>query len=149
VECARRLDPHDNRFLEQPLKASSEPDGQRAVRGGPRPHLLAAETRICHIDEGFDFLGWRIQRHQQPGSQRRYVYTYPSKKALGAVTGKVRALSKQHHNLPLAAVLHTINPVLRGWTAYFKPGVSSATFQYLRAFTGARSWAGCAASTPG
>jgi RNA-directed DNA polymerase len=110
---------------------------------------LAAETRICHIDEGFDFLGWRIQRHQQPGSQRRYVYTYPSKKALGAVTGKVRALSKQHHNLPLAAVLHTINPALRGWTAYFKPGVSSATFQYLRAFTGAGSWAGCAASTPG
>jgi RNA-directed DNA polymerase len=98
-------------------------------------HLSAAKTRIGHIDEGFDFLGWRIQRHQQPGSQRRHVYTYPSKKALRAVMGKVRALSKQHHNLPLAAVLHTINPVLRGWTAYFKPGVSSATFQYLRAFT--------------
>jgi hypothetical protein len=31
-------------------------------------------------------------------------------------------------------VLHQLNPVLRGWTAYFRHGVSSATFQYLSAF---------------
>jgi RNA-directed DNA polymerase len=95
----------------------------------------AAKTRICHIDEGFDFLEWRIQRHRKQGAATRHVYTYPSKKAVWAVTGKVRTLSKQHHNLPLAAVLHTINPVLRGWTAYFRPGVSSIAFGYLRAFS--------------
>jgi RNA-directed DNA polymerase len=33
--------------------------------------LSDAKTRICHIDEGVDFLGWRIQRHQQRGSTRR------------------------------------------------------------------------------
>jgi RNA-directed DNA polymerase len=27
-----------------------------------------------------------------------------------------------------------LNPVLRGWTAYFRHGVSKATFNYLRAF---------------
>jgi RNA-directed DNA polymerase len=32
-------------------------------------------------------------------------------------------------------VLHHLNPVLRGWTAYFRHGVSAATFQYLSAFT--------------
>ena len=32
------------------------------------------------IDEVEHFLGWRIQRHQQRGSTRRYVYTYPSKR---------------------------------------------------------------------
>jgi RNA-directed DNA polymerase len=40
--------------------------------------LSEAKTSIRHIDEGVDFLGFRIQRHQQRGSQRRYVYTYPS-----------------------------------------------------------------------
>ncbi len=35
--------------------------------------LSPEKTTICHIDEGFAFLGWRIQRHQQRGSQRRYV----------------------------------------------------------------------------
>jgi RNA-directed DNA polymerase len=97
--------------------------------------LSATKTRVAHIDEGFDFLGWRIQRHPKKGGNgKRYVYTYPSKKALRAITGKVRALSRQDANLSLAALLHTINPVLRGWCQYFQPGVSSITFQYLRGF---------------
>ena len=32
-------------------------------------------------------------------------------------------------------MLHQLNRVLRGWTTYFRPGVSFATFDYLRAFT--------------
>jgi RNA-directed DNA polymerase len=34
-------------------------------------HLAAAKTRTCHIDEGFDFLGFRIQRHRKRGSAKR------------------------------------------------------------------------------
>lgn len=97
--------------------------------------LSEAKTSIRRIDEGVDFLGWRIQRHQQRGSTRRYVYTYPSKKALAAVKAKVRALTKAMRNQPLRALLHRLNWVLRGWTTYFRHGSSSATFDYLRAFT--------------
>jgi RNA-directed DNA polymerase len=96
--------------------------------------LSEAKTRIRHIDEGVDFLGWRIQRHQQRGSTRRYVYTYPSKAALAAVKAKVRALTKAMRNQPLTVLLHRLNWVLRGWTTYFRHGSSSATFDYLRAF---------------
>jgi hypothetical protein len=53
--------------------------------------LSQEKTAIGHIDEGFDFLGWRIRRHRQRGSHRRYVYTYPSRKALAAVKAKVRS----------------------------------------------------------
>jgi RNA-directed DNA polymerase len=97
--------------------------------------LQAAKTRICHIDEGFDFLGFRIQRHQKRGTGKRCVYTYPAKKSLAAVKAKLRALSRMDTNQPLAVVLHQLNRVLRGWTSYFKHGVSKATFGYLRAFT--------------
>ena len=96
--------------------------------------LSAAKTGITHIDEGLDFLGWRIQRHRRRGTDHSYVYTYPSKKALRAVTGKVKTICWQDVNLPLKAVLHQLNPVLRGWTTYFRPGVSHRTFEYLRAF---------------
>jgi RNA-directed DNA polymerase len=96
--------------------------------------LSPEKTLITHIDEGLNFLGWRIQRHQKKGTNRRYVYTYPSKKALAAVMDKVRALCRQGVNLPLAALLHRLNQVLRGWTAFFRHGVSHASFQYLRAF---------------
>ena len=29
--------------------------------------LSEEKTRVCHIDEGFDFLGWRIQRRAWRG----------------------------------------------------------------------------------
>jgi RNA-directed DNA polymerase len=96
--------------------------------------LSEAKTSIRHIDEGVDFLGFRIQRHQQRGSQRRYVYTYPSKKALAAVKATVRTLTTTMRNQPLTVLLHRLNWVLRGWTTYFRHGSSSATFDYLRAF---------------
>jgi group II intron maturase/mutator family transposase len=37
--------------------------------------------------------------------------------------------------LPLAALLDRLAPILRGWTNYFKHGVSKATFNYLRRYT--------------
>jgi len=97
--------------------------------------LSEEKTGVVHIDEGLDFLGWRIQRHTRRGTTDRYVYTYPSKKALRAVMEKVRAMTRHGTDLSLDVLLHRLNPVLRGWTNYFRPGVSSATFQYLGAFT--------------
>jgi RNA-directed DNA polymerase len=97
--------------------------------------LSVEKTAITHIDEGVDFLGWHIQRHRKRGTHRHYVYCYPAKKALRAITAKVKTLCRQDTNLLLAVLLHRLNPVLRGWTTYFRPGVSAATFQYLSAFT--------------
>jgi RNA-directed DNA polymerase len=97
--------------------------------------LSEEKTKVAHIDEGFDFLGWRIQRHQQRGGTKRYVYTYPAKKALTSVVERVRTITRQGTNLSLEVLLLRLNPVLRGWTTYFRPGVSSKAFQYLRAIT--------------
>ena len=36
----------------------------------------------------------------------------------------MKTLCRQNTNLPLEALLRQLNPVLRGWTAYFRPGVS-------------------------
>jgi len=96
--------------------------------------LSAAKTRITHIDEGFDFLGFRIQRRRRAGTTKRYVYTYPSKKALAAIIGKVRTLTQRTANRSLAVLLYRRNPVLRGWCAYFRYGASSGTFGYLEAY---------------
>jgi RNA-directed DNA polymerase len=43
--------------------------------------LSDAKTRITHLDDGFDFLGWPTQRRHKKGDQaeKRYVDTYPSK----------------------------------------------------------------------
>jgi len=82
--------------------------------------LSPGKTLITHIDEGLDFLGWRIQRHRKRGTVKRYVYTYPARKAIKAVTAKVKAICRQDLNLPLEVLLHRLNPALRG-----SPGVPS------------------------
>jgi RNA-directed DNA polymerase len=105
------------------------------VLAGMGLRLSPEKTLITHIDEGLDFLGWRIQRHCKRGTRQYYVYTYPARKAVKAVKAKVKAICRQDANLPLRALLHQLNRVLRGWTAYFRPGVSFAAFQYLRAYT--------------
>ncbi len=102
--------------------------------------LAEAKTRIVHIDQGFDFLGMHIQRHQQRGSAKRVVYTYPSRAALGAVKTKVRAATRRSTNQSLAVLLHRLNFVLRGWTNYHRHGAAAKTFAYLSAFTWRRVW---------
>jgi RNA-directed DNA polymerase len=96
--------------------------------------LSPEKTLVTNIDEGLDFLGWRIQRHRKRGTSKRYVYVYPAKKALHAIMAKVKTRCRQNLNRPLEALLQQLNAMLRGWTNHFKHGCSSATFGYLRAF---------------
>jgi RNA-directed DNA polymerase len=97
--------------------------------------LSEAKTKVCHIDEGFDFLGFRIQRRLKRGTTKRVVYTYPSKKALASIVGRVRALTRRSSHPTLAVLLRQLNPILRGWCTYFRHGVSKATFGYLDQYT--------------
>ncbi|MHB9856762.1 group II intron maturase-specific domain-containing protein [Streptomyces sp. YIM S03343] len=57
--------------------------------------------------------------------------------ATAHIHGDEREVDADDHTtaLPLEVLLHRLNPVLRGWCLYFQPGVSSATFRFLRAFT--------------
>ena len=94
--------------------------------------LSVAKTRVVHIDEGFDFLGWHIQRRDRSGrAGKKAIYTYPSKKALASVVGKLRSLTRRAKHRTFADLLGRLNPVLRGWCNYFRHGVSSRTFGHV------------------
>jgi RNA-directed DNA polymerase len=96
--------------------------------------LSQEKTSITHIDEGIDFLGFRIQR--KPGRRgHRYVYTYPSRPSLRAVMRRIKEITREAHDHTLGQLLHRLNPVLRGWCAYFRHGASKQTFNYLRAYS--------------
>ncbi|MGH8923589.1 MAG: group II intron reverse transcriptase/maturase [Acidimicrobiia bacterium] len=97
--------------------------------------LSEAKTRVCHIDEGFDFLGWRVQRRSWRGrTGKKAVYTYPSKQSLLSVMDKIRRLTRRRRHRRLADLLRSVNRVLRGWCNYYRHGVSSRTFNYLDHF---------------
>ncbi|MGW6919007.1 group II intron reverse transcriptase/maturase [Kitasatospora sp. NPDC054939] len=92
--------------------------------------LSEEKTHITHIDDGFVFLGFHIQAKTR-GDGRRVVLTIPSKPALASVMHKIKKLTERGTTLlSLEAVLRTVNPVLRGWAAYFRYGASKKTFSY-------------------
>jgi len=96
--------------------------------------LAAEKTRVCSIDEGFDFLGWRIQRRRKRGTGNYYVYTYPSRRSLAAIRDKVRTLTRRTSQPNLRLLLLRVNAALRGWANYFKHGVSKRSFSTLGHF---------------
>lgn len=111
-------------------------DEVSTVLGPMGLRLSEHKSGVVHLDEGFDFLGWHIQRRRKRGHNgKRAVYTYPSKRALASVTGKVRSLTRRHKHRTLADLLRAVNPVLRGWCNYFRHGVSSRTFGYVDHFS--------------
>jgi RNA-directed DNA polymerase len=63
------------------------------------------------------------------GTNKQYVYTTPSRKAVGKVRDRVR--DKTHRstrNSDLDELLVSVNRSLQGWANYFRHGVSKATF---------------------
>jgi RNA-directed DNA polymerase len=91
--------------------------------------LAEEKTRVVHIDEGFDFLGFTIRRMRKRGTSKLYVYTVPSKKAIQAVKDKIAVKTyRATQNQDFAALLQSVNKTLAGWANYFRHGVSKAVF---------------------
>ena len=94
--------------------------------------LSLEKTRVVHIDEGFDFLGFHIRRMRKRGTQKHYVYTVPSKKAVASIRQKVRAkTSRSTLHMNLDDVLKSLNWALRGWANYFRHAVAKRLFGHL------------------
>ena len=102
--------------------------------------LAPEKTRTCHIDEGFDFLGFHIQRHTQKGSTRQLVYSYPSKQSLKKIRWKVKQLTKGVTHQTADQLFNRLNRMLRGWAQYFRHGSSSAAYHNLQNYTWWRIW---------
>ena len=91
--------------------------------------LAPEKTRVVHIDEGFDFLGFHIRRMRKRGTQKHYVYTRPSRKAVQAIKDKVTARTyRSTRHQDLAELITSLNRSLAGWANYFRYGVSKAIF---------------------
>ena len=83
------------------------------------------KTRIVHLDDGFDFLGFNVRRYGQK------LLIKPSADAIRRVRKRLSAEMLALRGANVAAVLRKINPIVRGWAAYYRGVVSTETFQAL------------------
>jgi RNA-directed DNA polymerase len=101
--------------------------------------LSPEKTRVVHIDEGFEFLGFTIRRLRKRGTQKYYVYTKPSKKAIQAIKDKVKIRTyRSTRHWDLERLITSLNRMLVGWANYFRHGVSKAIFNAIDQLTWGR-----------
>jgi RNA-directed DNA polymerase len=93
--------------------------------------LSMEKTHITHVDRGFDFLGFRIQRRPRAG-KTPCASTFMSKANFAAIKRKVKAWTRRNRlNLSLQEILEAINPILRGVAYYFQHAAVKRTLHYL------------------
>jgi RNA-directed DNA polymerase len=96
--------------------------------------LSPAKTRIVHLSDGFDFLGFRIQRRRKQGTNKWYVYTFIAARPVRSLKAKIRALTHRTSQQDLGYVLARLNQVMHGWANYFRHAVAKNTFSMLDNF---------------
>ena len=84
-------------------------------------HLTLSEekTVITHVNDGFDFLGFHIQRKQVNG--RWVVHLRPAAKAKERVKRKLKCLTSRNWTwVDEFTELTTLNAIVRGWAEYYR-----------------------------
>jgi RNA-directed DNA polymerase len=97
--------------------------------------LSEAKTRVVHMGEGFDFLGFRIQWRRKKGTNSWYVYTFVAERPVKSLKAKIRTLTRRTSQQDLGYVLTRLNQIMHGWAHYFKHAVAKNLFSALENFT--------------
>ena len=103
--------------------------------------LSEEKTRIVHITDGFDFLGFNIR--QYPSKVKRLksiVLIRPSKKSQQKIRDKIKTFWLANKTTPVDKLVSMLNPVIRGWTNYFRIGVAKKIFAGLDRWMYHRAW---------
>jgi len=107
--------------------------------------LKPSKTRITHTlnehegNVGFDFLGFNVRQYHV-GKHRTSTYRgqagyktliRPSKEAVKRHHEKVGAVIRQYRGAPQKALIGALNPIIRGWTRYYRTCAAKRTFSTM------------------
>ena len=87
------------------------------------------KTKIVHLSEGFGFLGFNVRRYLN-----RKLLIKPSKAAIRRLRERLAAEMRTLRGGNAMAVIAKLNPIIRGWAAYYRGVVSSRLFGSLDSY---------------
>jgi RNA-directed DNA polymerase len=96
--------------------------------------LSEEKTRVTHIDEGFDFLGWNIRKYDGK------LLIKPSRKNVKAIQGKIRDIIKANRQSTTEGLIGMLNPVIQGWANYHRVAVAKRTFNAVDHWIWQKTW---------
>ena len=80
------------------------------------------KTKITHIDEGFDFLGFNVRKY------RGKLLIMPAKGNVKAFLDKVRETTKANATAKTESLIRILNAQIRGWANYHRHVVAKKVF---------------------
>jgi RNA-directed DNA polymerase len=96
--------------------------------------LSPEKTRVTHIAEGFDFLGWNIRKYDGK------LLMKPSKANIKAHLDKIREVIKENKSAKQVNLIGLLNPILRGWANYHRHIVAKETFTRIDSCVWSMLW---------
>ncbi|MHC5731346.1 MAG: group II intron maturase-specific domain-containing protein, partial [Nostoc sp.] len=94
--------------------------------------LSQEKTKISHLTEGFDFLGFNVRHYKDQTTQTGWkLLIKPSKKSVLNIRSKLRSEWLNSKGKSADAVIKKLNPIIRGQANYFRVGVASKIFNSL------------------
>jgi RNA-directed DNA polymerase len=99
------------------------------------------KTRIVHLTEGFDFLGFTVREYtdvHRPKGRIRLIT--PAKEAIKRHRDKMRNEWLGLIGKPVATVVQTLSPKIKGWANYYRYQVASRTFRSMDHYMFKREW---------
>lgn len=88
--------------------------------------LSATKTKITHIEDGFDFLGFSVRKYKNGK-----LLIKPSKAGIKRFLKSIKEIIKQGVAWPTEKLIHTLNNRLTGWANYYQSSVSSEAFSTI------------------
>lgn len=115
--------------------------------------LSSSKTRIVHLSEGVDFLGFHLRQVEASGTKRmtrnplfrnpregRKLLIRPSRESEQRLRDRVRMIVRQYQGAPQSVLIAVLNPILTGWANYYRHCASARAFSRLDHFCWHRLW---------
>jgi RNA-directed DNA polymerase len=102
---------------------------ERCLREALGVELHPQKTRVVHVSQGFEFLGYKVKQgagHRLPAHKRRgrsnpqNLYAIPREKSVKRFQEQIRALTRRKVPIKLRELIERINPVIRGWGHFYR-----------------------------
>ena len=92
--------------------------------------LAPEKTKVVHISEGFDFLGFNFRQYPTNKEKGRLwkLIVKPSKKSQTKMVDKIKDCFKMHQGSNVQGLIRDLNPIIRGYANYWRTMHSKKIF---------------------
>jgi RNA-directed DNA polymerase len=87
--------------------------------------LSQEKTKITHIEEGFDFLGFNLRKYGKK------LLIKPAKKGIKRFLRNIREVIKKSSTVKTEQLIRILNSKIQGWANHFQHCVAKQTFSYI------------------